>query len=195
MHTAQTSQAKIEQSVARVRTEAMSMQQSDDLLKVVGMLLEELTDLGLNVPICFINYVVNADKGSLRSYRAFQNPNKLGTSWQLPEMIEIHADLAAVVRQVESVGSWWIDQWRTGEMWVRSCDIDEIFGVEPFYQDLIQHLKIEKSLTSFEVIDVPFAYGTIGLWSIGYGHEHGAIAQQFTEVIALGYRRSSTSSR
>ncbi len=177
-------------AVERVRAEAMAMRKSANLFNVVSSLYQELANLGLNVPMCFINfYIDTTEKGRIRSYRAFSNPAKHGIAWKPVELIAINEDVAAVVEEVPFISDSWLDWWRGGEMLVRACDLEEIAGIEVFYRDFFQHYKFDQKIESFDVVDIPFEYGSIGLWTVGYGEEHGLIAQEFTDVISFGYLR------
>ena len=67
-------------AVERLRAEAMAMRSSNDLLKVVGMLWEEMVNLGIDVAGSAIRFVEEDGDGIHIRNRLYSviNPRKLG---------------------------------------------------------------------------------------------------------------------
>jgi hypothetical protein len=104
--------------VERIRTEAMAMRSSKDLLKVLGMMWEEMVNLGIDVTGNTIRFVEEDENGVhiRKRYYAFQNPRKFGISWTSPHLFEFNEEV--VVGEVELPSSRdqiLLDSWRRGE--------------------------------------------------------------------------------
>ena len=71
-------------AVERMRAEAMAMRSSDDLLKLLGMIWEEMANLGIDITGNTIRFVEEDEDGVhiRRRYYAFPNPRKFGISWR-----------------------------------------------------------------------------------------------------------------
>ena len=188
--TEQAEQARQERAVERVRAAVMAMRGSDDLLKIVGAIMQELTHLGIDVVMCFINFVTDEEANQILSYRAIANPKKQGISWTSPELVEINDDFATLVTEFTAWDSWF-EPWRQQK--VSYYKMTNIYRLDEMYLeylnnpdfDVLPHFSIESAW----VMDVPFTYGTIGLWDTEHLEDHVAIVQELAEALSLGYTR------
>ena len=108
-------------AVERMRAEAMAMamRSSKDLLKVLGMMWEEMVNLGIDVVGNTTRFVEEDEDGVhiRRRYYAFQNPRKFGISWTSPHLFEFNEEI--VVGEVELPSSRdqiLVDSWCRGEV-------------------------------------------------------------------------------
>ncbi len=79
-------------AVERMRAEAMAMRSSMDLMKVLGMMWEEMVNLGMDIVGNTIRFVEEEEDGVhvRRRYYAFQNPRKFGISWTSAHLVEFN---------------------------------------------------------------------------------------------------------
>jgi len=169
----QAEKARRERAVGRVRAETLSMRKSDDLLKVVEVILQELINLGMDTKSCFINFV-DAERQLVRAYQAYINLKKTGISWTSADLAGINEDVVAISSEVpyEYLTEGWVENWSRQKMWTTEYTAEDIENY---------------SKTIF--IDVPFAHGTIGVPVPQFSEEYADIIRAFTEALSLGYRR------
>ncbi len=82
-------------AVERMRAEAMAMRSSDDLLKVMGMMWEEMVNLGIESRGPTIRFLEEDEDGVhvRRRYYAFPNPRKFGISWTSSHLFEFNEEI------------------------------------------------------------------------------------------------------
>jgi len=66
-----------ERAAERVRAEAMAMRSSDDLLKVVAVMFQEMVGLGVETPGSSISFI-DEENDRVIKYLAWENPRKYG---------------------------------------------------------------------------------------------------------------------
>jgi signal transduction histidine kinase len=93
-------------AVERMRAEAMAMRSSDDLLKVMRMMSEEMVGLGIAISRLNIRFLeVQGDEVHIsKSYYTVPNPKKYGISWTSPLLVDLDEE-AAVGEVVEGRSS------------------------------------------------------------------------------------------
>jgi signal transduction histidine kinase len=190
----QAEQARLERAVERMRAEAMAMRSSKDLLKVVGMMWEEMVNLGIDVAGNTIRFVGEDEDGVhiRRRIYALQNPRKFGISWTSPHLVEFNEEI--VVGEVESPSSRdqiIIDCWNQGE----------VFSVAVSGEDYASRTKAlsgswgldqpvpvpERAEWAFSY--VPFEHGVVAFVEPTRVEEHLTIVQELTDALSLGYVR------
>jgi len=187
----QAEQARRERAVERVRAETLSMRKSDDLLKVVGVILQELIYLGIDIEASLINFV-DEERQLVRSYRAFINPKKAGISWTSADLVEINEDVVAISRETSygNLTEGWVDNWSSGKMWTTEYTAEDW---ENYSKTMADRCGLDApfpfSARDVLFIDVPFAYGTIGVPVPQFSEEYADIIRAFTEALSLGYLR------
>ena len=177
-------------AVERVRAEAMAMRSSDDLLKVVAVMWQEMVNLGIKTPGCDITFV---DKEANRAidYVALENPRKEGISWVCPDLVEVNEDIVVFVRDSTIANTLAGDEFAE-ENWrgkvVRRRKIDE-----KMYRDFTAFLGFDRPPSWLESgwigTGVFFQYGRVGYAEKKYLKEHTIIVQELTEALSLGYLR------
>ncbi len=177
-------------AVERVRAEAMAMRSSDDLLKVVAVMWQEMVNLGIKTPGCDITFV---DKKANRAidYVALENPRKEGISWTCPDLVEVNEDIVVFVRDSTIANTLAGDEF-VEENWrgkvVRRRKIDE-----KMYRDFTAFLGFDRPPSWFESgwigTGVFFQHGRVGYTEKKYLKEHTIIVQELTEALSLGYLR------
>jgi len=179
-------------AVAHVHAEAMAMRSSDDLFKVVGCLWRELNALGLNSPACFVNFIDDTTE-RVRSYRAIANPRHQGTTWDSSDVVEIDEEVIATVGEfpLQNMYVDLVDHWHKREIRVRHFTKND--NPQGTYRSVLHGMKaIPFPTIPFEEvtqIDVPFAYGIIGVHDVEYADEHVAVVGEMKDAISLGYLR------
>ena len=181
-------------AVERMRAEAMAMRSSDDLLKVMGMLWEEMVNLGIENLGPTIRFVEEDEDGVhiRRRYYAFRNPRKFGISWTSPHLFEFNEEI--VVWEVEMPSprdQTIIDSWLRGEVItvaVSGEDYASRFKVLTESWGLDRPIPIpERAEWAFNY--VPFEHGVIAFIESTRVEEHLTIVQELTDALSLGYIR------
>jgi len=85
-------QASRERAEERLRAEVMAMRSSDDMLKVVAMMWQELVQMGFSMHGCGIAFLDKAPDQTIQ-YFATENWRKFGLSWTSPDLIEFNEDI------------------------------------------------------------------------------------------------------
>ena len=187
----QAEQARRERAVERVRAEAMAMRGSDDLLKVVAVMFQEMLNQGLVTPRCHISFI-DESTDKIVGYYAANNISKYGISWQSPRLVAVNEDVVVEIKE-RTLSRWnphLLSGWKTNKVWSEKIDVsqdsfmgylEEIGGTNP------------KSFDTFTgewvVTNVPFRYGIVGFRERTFEKDHIGIVQEFTEALSLGYIR------
>ena len=181
-------------AVERMRSEAMAMRSSDDLLKVMGMMWEEMVNLGIENLGPTIRFLEEDEDGVhvRRRYYAFHNPRKFSISWTSSHLFEFNEEI--VVGEVELPSSRdqiMIDSWRRGEVITvavsgedyasRFKALTESWGLDRPYPIP------ERAEWAFNY--VPFEHGVVAFIESTRVEEHLTIVQELTDGLSLGYVR------
>ena len=181
-------------AVERMRAEAMAMRSSDDLLKVMGMMWEEMVNLGIENLGPTIRFVEEDGNGVhvRRRYYAFHNPRKFGISWTSSHLFEFNEEIVVgEVKLSSSRDQTMIDSWGRGEVItvaVSGEDYASRFKAVTESWGLDRPIPIpERAEWAFSY--VPFEHGVVGFITPTRVEEHLAIVQELTEGLSLGYVR------
>ncbi len=188
----QADQARRERAVERVRAEAMAMRSSDGLLKVIGAVMREMKQIGIDTERCFINFV-EEEAELVHSYQAIINPKVNNMTWTSTELVEIDESIVVLLIDYtyNNLGDGWIENWKSGQNWTSHVSASRVPYMKKWYAR-------EYGLTGgvwpfterdYTTVDVPFKYGTIGVSDAAYSAEHVGIVEELTEAVSLGYLR------
>ena len=187
-------------AVERMRAEAMAMRSSDDLLKVMRMMSEEMVGLGIAISRLNIRFLeVQGDEVHIsKSYYTVPNPKKYGISWTSPLLVDLDEETAAgEVAEGRSSSSprhlKIIEAWQRMEIVSFAVDVEEFITRIKLKSDL-WGLQRPPPLEDSEKVEgvhiyVPFKYGVIGFRVPELVQEHLEIADQLTQALSLGYIR------
>ena len=185
----QTEQARRERAVERVRAEAMAMRSSNDLLSVVGVMFQELLNMGLNTGTCWIDFH-HKETEQFIAYQAFINPRKAGITWISPDIVEINEETVVVHRDL-SLEQKMQRHFPEGGEWTTEAINAENF--EDWAKRLSAQYGLEDTwplpLEDGVIVNVQFEYGLIGMIESCFSEEHVTILQELAEALSLGYLR------
>jgi signal transduction histidine kinase len=180
-------QRTVEKACERIREEVLTMRQSEDMVKVIAVMWQEMVNLGIQTPAASIGFVdEDADRGI--SYAAIENPRKYGISWTGTRVEEINED-TVVLHQTENKESPLGHSWRQRKVESFTQEINEsglrglgeLFGFDrPF---------LPYWIGEWIVTNVPFQHGAVGFRERKYFEDHVTIVQELTEGLSLGYLR------
>ena len=183
-------------AVERIRAEAMAMGQSSDLVKIMGMMLQEMVGLGIEINRLNIRFVEEeGDDARIGiSYYTLPNPRRYGISWTSPSLVESNHKIAVGVTtssgpRDEKI----ISAWRRGEVLstpvtaadvaARTEELGNLFGLD-------QPMPLDNAETQDGIhIYVPFKYGIVGFRVIALENDYLIITRELTEALSLGYLR------
>ena len=196
--TADMSAVKRRLAVERIRSQAMAMRQSGDLVKALGVMWEEMVALDTDSMISRFNIrFIEGDGEAARinkAYYTFPNPRKYGISWTSPSLVTFNEEVA--VGEVVVAGprdAKVIDAWRRGEVLSVPVSREEFERrLETFAENwgLDRPPPIEEAEKSDGIhIYVPFEHGIIGFRVNELREDHLTITRELTEVVSLGYIR------
>ena len=170
------------------------MRSSDDLLKVMGMMWEEMVNLGIENLGPTIRFVEEDEDGVdvRRRYYAFDNPRKFGISWTSSHLFEFNEEI--VVGEVKAASSRdqiMIDSWSRGEV-VTVAVSGEDYASR--FKELTESWGLDRPIPIPERAEwafnyVPFEHGVIGFIEPTRVEEHLTIVQELADALSLGYVR------
>jgi signal transduction histidine kinase len=198
----QAEQARRERAVERIRAEAMAMRGSDDLLKVVAVLLQEMNNLGIDTPQTSI-VLIDEERDQWITYTASTNPEKFGLSWSSPKFVEYDKNTIVGITGQSSVkdlqdddfGKKTFEYWKRDEVHLHEWTYDKSELAEQTRKDM--GLAEDESFTDSileriegkSIVDIPFEYGVIGFFQQGRNEEQEAIVRELAGAFTLGYLR------
>ena len=181
-------------AVERMRAEAMAMRSSKDLLKLVGMMWEEMVNLGFETVGSSIGFVEVEEAGvhvSIRYY-AIHNPRKYGISWTSPDLLEINEEVAVgETRESSPRDQMVIDSWLRGEVLsvaVRGEDLASRYKVLEESWGL-DRLRPMPQGAEWILTYVPFEHGFVAFIERAKLEERLTIVREITQALSLGYIR------
>jgi len=192
----QTEQARRERAVERVRAEAMAMRSSDDLLKVVAAMFQEMLHLHIEIWGCNICFV-DEKADQVIGYYAQVNPKKFGIPWTSPRPPWVEFDEEVAVRKNIYAFSYFasldvLEGWHEKKVWSFKC----IHTEETLKHDIelmgggrLSPSFLQEYLGEWIAINVPFEYGFVGFREREYHEDHVTIVQELTDALSLGYLR------
>jgi len=189
-------QLALERAVERVRAEAMTMRSSDDLLKVVVAIFQEMFYLGIEIRGCNILFV-DEKANQTMNYYAQVNPKKFGISWTSPEFVEFNEEVAArmiisSLSETTRIDKDALRNWHEEKVWsYKSIHTEETLKdrIESMGGDHLSPSYLQKYSGEWIVTNVPFKYGYVGFSVREYREEHVTIVQDLTKALSLGYLR------
>ncbi len=181
-------------AVERTRAEAMAMRSSKDLLKVVGMMWEEMLNLGIDSVSNSIRFVEEEEDGAhvRRRYYALYNPKKFGISWTSPHLSEFNEEIAVGEVELPSPRDpIIIDSWGRGEVLSAAASGEDCASRFKALSDswgLDRPYPIPER-AEWIFIHVPFEHGVVSFMVPTLVQAHVTIVQELTEALSLGYVR------
>jgi len=175
----------------RVRAEAMLMQSSNDLLKVVAVMFQEMVKLGIKTPGSSISFI-DEEADRVIKYLAWENPRQYGLSGPDLDVEEIDED-TVVFTEISPVRPEDIAPERRNRP--RSS---KLVQTAEWWADTLGQLgfDIDLSVNNLSFLsgewfatNVPFEHGTVGFREREFREEHVPIVQELTEGLSLGYLR------
>jgi signal transduction histidine kinase len=183
----------------RVRAEAMAMKESDDLLKVVAVLSQQMTNLGMDSRQIAI-VLIDEERDQKINYSAMGNPAKSGHSWSSPSWVEYDENtivgilLQSSLKEMDETTRCMVESWRNREVRIREWKADKVqvsnvlkntgIAVDEGYIDSFVAWTEGK-----HVVNVPFVYGWISFIQQGRNNEHESIVRELGQALSLGYIR------
>ena len=181
-------------AVERVRAEGLAMDSSKGLLKLVGMMREEMLNLGMDIVGSAIRFLEEEEDGVhiRRNYSAIRNPRKFGISWTAPHLSEFNEEIAvAEINLPNSREQIIIDSWSRGEVLstvISGEDLALRFRAVTESWELDRPYPIPEG-TEWNFIHVPFEHGVVSFVVSTLVQEHVTFVQELTEALSLGYVR------
>ena len=184
-------EAVVDAALQRVRAEALSMRESEDLNKVLAVAFKEIR---LHVPdILVISAFVFDEDGARTHYGLIDAPPE-GTTWISPDLELLEDNLAALtLKAPTSETTTEVDaQWRKGGEWRQHLTGDELQAAQQRWREL---LGVEGPYPVFDLeerfgANFPFANGLIGAAAGRVMTEAEIDAlRPFLEAATIGYQR------
>ncbi len=190
-------------AVERARAEAMGMRSSDDLLKVVAVLHQEINNIGIDTPSTSIE-LLDEDRDQKIHYRARDNPRKYGLSWSSTSYVECDNNTIVMIAGRSSLkdmkdsdyGRTMFECWKSGEVQLQELheinrsafrkNFKRILGLaedSPYTDSFLARLEGKS------IVNIPFEYGMIGLMHKDLTQEQKTLVQEFGQALSLGYLR------
>ena len=183
--------------VERVRAEAMSMYASDDLMKVVGVMFQEMAGLDAE----WDRPSVGDGSDSASTHYGINLIDATADEVGMYSQVDEDFDWASVLpltltEDIKSLGLFW----REGQTWSR-CYTEEYAKREvqqALESDLLNAAELERlreyarRMTDRWVVDVPFSHGTLTMHRSGpelFSADEIHLLERFAEVVSLGYTR------
>lgn len=183
-------------AVERIRAEAMAMRQSADLVKIMGMMWQEMVGLGIDIYRLNIRFIEGDQKSARigRSYYTIPNPRRYGISWTSPLLVEFNEHMT--VGEITTSGprdEKIVTAWQRGEVLSTLVTADEIArrteSMGAFW-GLDQPMPLEEDEKKDGIhIYAPFQYGIVGFRVDFMSEEYLVITRELTEALSLGYVR------
>jgi signal transduction histidine kinase/DNA-binding NarL/FixJ family response regulator len=192
----------IERSVERVRAEALSMQRTDDLLKVVAVLYSGMNRLGIDTPTTDIALIDEDDDEHIH-YRARINPKKFDLSWSSTSYVEYDENTIVTIAERSPLrendySRAMYDYWKRGEVQTQEWTLDEHNKqgfAEHFRKDLglVDDAPYTDSfwarIEGKSIVNIPFEHGMIGFMHKDLNEEQQTMVQDLGRALSIGYLR------
>ncbi len=181
-------------AVERMRAEAMAMRSSEDLFKVIGMMWEEMANLGIETLGPGIRFVEEEEDGVhiTGRYYALHNPRKFGISWTSPHLFEFNEEIAVGEINLTSPREQiTIDSWGRGEVITVAVSGEDYASR---FKALTESWGLDRPIPIPERAEwvfnyVPFEHGVVAFIEPTRVEEHLTIVQELTDALSLGYVR------
>ena len=183
-------------AVERIRSEAMAMRKSDDLIKILGLMWQEMVGLGIEITRLNIRFMEGeAEETRIGlSYYTVPNPKQHGVSWTSPNLVEFNDEMTVgLITTTGPRDQKMVEAWRKGE--VLSIPVSGI-DIAARTSEMNKYWGLERDtpLTEAEKADgihiyIPFQYGMVGFRVAEERDEYLIITRELTEALSLGYIR------
>ena len=207
-------QLAVQAACQRVRAETMAMQKSDDLLKVIAVLFEEMKNLGSDTRAANIFFVEEDRQEDMQitAYLALPNPRKFGIRWDNPDILEFSEntiawivpshnynlpDLRNVLNNDQPEVIEWMIAWRKGETSsFEYPELQEEVGSSNWAKYISNYIGLEQPMPwdaspigRVFVTNVPFKNGVIGFHEFSEAPDLIAAVEELAKALDLGYMR------
>ena len=182
----------LEHAIERIRIAVLSMRSSDDMLKVVLVMFQELRTLGTGTPGCGFLFV-DEDNGRILWHSAMENPRQYGINWTSSALKEVDDKVAVSFTETPIDDDWQqdLDIWRQGK--TRSFE-RSLAEDKAEMQALHQILGLERFMPfigeQWLVSNVPFKYGWLAFRHKPISAEHMAKVEELADALSLAYLRN-----
>ena len=192
---ARTREAEIETALERVRAEVASMEQSDDIGRVMGLVFTGIRELGVDTDSGVV-LVIDEETESIREYgmipRSFYGQGLEGRP-VVPSVVE-GVDLYRGDRPFHRGEDRAVEVWKT-----QQSQLDR--GLDKGREHLLQSQKTVEKQFDFSIplelipvstIMIPFSHGSLLFNSSkkdAFSEEDRAVAEDFGRMVSLGYSR------
>jgi len=184
--------AQLREAAERVRSEAVSMRHSDDLLALVGVMFGEVQQLGLDVA-CPTVVFLNPEADECAYYNSFPNPAQYGISWTSPKVVAHNDEIATEVGELRSYNEWLQSYdgktWQGGTAWVDRLMISEGDARQTAEELGMSRPVLEWTKREVTRASVPFERGLLKLAVWDDHPQLMAVAEALTDALSLGYVR------
>ena len=183
-------------AVERMRAEAMAMRRSDDLIKILGTMWQEMVGLGFEITRLNIRFMEGEGEDAHigRSYYTIPNPKKHGINWTSPDLVEFDDEMT--VGLITSTGprdQMIVDAWRRGDVQSTPVSGEEIEArteVLCKIWELYRTMPLEETEKKDGIhLYVPFEHGIVGFRVTEVEERYLTITRELTQALSLGYIR------
>jgi class 3 adenylate cyclase len=186
----QNSLLRREAAIEKVRSEALMMESSDDLTRVVAVMWRQMQEMGITALVS-IEFVDNLN-ACVHTYLALENPKLNGREWTSPDVIELDKH-TVVARWRKDLMDWSRKKsWQEGSVWSFERDqADTRKALEGFVRKFGFGWEALPSMDRSYFTTVPFEHGTVRV-SGAKGHlpeDQVEFVQELTNALSLGFIR------
>ena len=190
-------QADIDIGVERVRSASMGMASSEDLPGVVATLFREMTRLGAADIGAGINFV-DEERQRIGVWNVFPSLRRRGIRVGKSSCVELDDEAVLDHFEADFAHPGWssvLDAWRRREptSMEKVYTPDDNRGLATYFElegseEAIEAFVRDRAGT-FQIVNVPFTYGTIGYHTREPTEDHVAVVQTLAGALELGYLR------
>ncbi len=181
------------ESAERIREAVLSMRHSDDLMNVMGLMVVELRQLGIEDICCGISFF--DEESDLRiDYYGWDNPRHYGISWTSSAVREITDTVAGYKfeRKLSESPSKTFEIWRRGK--VHHGGEGMKYWIERTSREFVERFGFSRPLPWFDREDVnvtyvPFEHGIVHALGSTLSASEVGFVKHFTTALSLGYVR------
>jgi len=181
----------LERAVERVRAEAMAMRQSDDLLKVVVVVHQEMEQLGIEAKGCNIAFI-DEENNQLNNYNTYTHPLFM----ELPDFDIVDGSRTVNITRTSLDNETWesaVSAWREKRVYTftRSYTADFLhdYLTKKGFKGNLSKYDLSFFMGEYHITNVPFEYGLVGFHERSFKESSVAIVQELAEALSLGYLR------
>jgi len=188
----QNEQLQLDTAVERVRAAALSMRSTNDLTRLVGVLFEQLLDLGMDAEWTSISFVDEA-ADTVRNMVGHPSYSDLHLTSRSPHAVSVGDRVSATLNATYQISDWFLaDSWRAGKPETSTWNVtpEQIESLAARLElEAISDTWRDKMLGQHAMLRIPFQYGLVELAQSEQHDEYIPILQQFAEALTLGFTR------